>query len=92
MNIATCHQCGKTRELTHKITSEIINMTVCYECGIQAELVQHKAEHAEQALGAMTIKLFERPKVIPMFFECSVCHDRYTGEQQYAAHWYEKHG
>jgi hypothetical protein len=87
MNQKPCDACHEWKQLTHRVTSEILKMEVCYECGIRAELL--RGDH--HCIGDMTITLFERPKVIPMFFECSVCHDRYTGEQQYAAHWYEKH-
>ena len=85
----SCDACHEYKQLTHRVRSDILDMTVCYECGIRAELSQ---SDKPGGIGNMTISIFERPKVIPMFFECSVCHESYTGEQQYAAHWYEKHG
>lgn len=82
-----CDQCGEYRQLTHRIKSDILDMTVCYPCGVHAELVQ---EHAS-GIGQMTISIFETPKVIPIFFECSVCHGRFRNEHAYQDHWHEIH-
>lgn len=88
MNQKPCDSCGEWKQLTYRVTSDILKMEVCYECGIRAERL-HFTEHG---VGDMTITLFEQRKIIPIFFECSVCHRRYINEQQYATHWYEKHG
>ncbi len=90
MSIKPCAQCGEYKQLTHRIKSQILNMEVCYPCGVHAEIVQGGAGTAPE-LGAMTITLFERPKVIPMFFNCSLCGGQFTSEHQYQNHWHEEH-
>lgn len=87
MNVGKCSQCLQTKQLTHTVKSEIVDCQVCYTCGIDAELVQGRSV----GVGSMTVEMIERPKVIPIWFECSTCHGRFTSEQQYAAHWHEGH-
>lgn len=87
MNTKPCDQCGEYKQLTHRIRSDIMNLAVCYSCGVNAELLQSP----NPGIGNLTITLFERPKIVPMFFECSLCHGKFIGEQGYANHWHEEH-
>jgi hypothetical protein len=65
-----------------------MRMEVCYACGVEAELVQSSTGGE----GQMTITLFEPPKkIFNLFFECSICHGQFVGEQGYAKHWHERH-
>ncbi len=89
MNIAKCEQCGEIRELTHHVKSSELDLEVCYSCGVFADVLRSDAGDRE---GEMTVELVERPRVIPMFFECSFCGKRFTGEHAYQAHWHEWHG
>lgn len=36
MEIRPCDRCGKTRILTARVKSDILNMAVCSECGVLA--------------------------------------------------------
>mgnify|MGYP004703796451 CR=1 FL=1 len=87
--IDKCDHCLEWKQLTHRVTSDQLRMLVCYECGINAELIQSTLNHAPA--GNMRVTLINRPTVIPLFFECSVCHGRYTGERGYEQHWHERH-
>jgi hypothetical protein len=85
--IKACDHCHEFRQLTHRIKSDVLNMTVCYKCGVEAEIVQTAGGGA----GAMSITLFEEPKVIPIWFECSICGGRFRNEHAYQNHWHEQH-
>lgn len=84
-----CASCLEPKQLTHRVTSDILNMRVCYECALRAHISQLCRE---PGVGHMTIVMVESPKVVPIFFDCFLCHDRCIGEHQYERHWYEKHG
>lgn len=86
--IAKCQQCEQFKELTHRVESDVLKMLVCYSCGVSAEIVQGRQAGGA---GAMRITLFESPKVVPIWFECSVCGAHLRNEHHYQDHWYENH-
>lgn len=54
-----CPRCHEEKQLTHRIKSDKMNWLVCYECGVDAEVLQGK-EHSNE--GAMTIQLVEEKR------------------------------
>ncbi len=55
-----CDQCGQYAALTHRIKSEVLNMLVCYDCGMKAEEVQS----ADGRLGEMRITLLDTDSLV----------------------------
>ena len=82
-----CPRCMEERQLTHRVKSEELDLLVCYQCGIDAEIAQGAAGTA----GGMTIQLVETKFPRPIFFSCGVCHARFPTKLAYADHWWRDH-
>jgi hypothetical protein len=86
MQLKPCDRCCEFKPLTYRITSDLISMDVCHECGVTAENLNAR----DGEVGQMTITLVEPKKRIP-FFYCSICDVACLGEAGYRRHFQENH-